>query len=112
MEESDWNGEGYVLKRPYIDGAEVIFEDTHWDVGEQRVEGPREFNHSLSTLVNTLVRYGFVIRGLWEDAEGSTPDLNAEPGSWEHFIAIAPPFMIVVATYEPGMMGESKWVIG
>jgi SAM-dependent methyltransferase len=114
MDETDWNGEGYLLKRPYIDGAEVIFEDSHWYVGEQqiKVEGPREFNHSLSTIVNTLAGHGFVIRGLWEDSVGDTPDLDAEPGSWEHFIAIAPPYMILVATYQPGVLGESNWVIG
>jgi SAM-dependent methyltransferase len=110
--EEDWNGKGYVMKRPYIDGAEILFEDTHWDVGEQRVEGPREFNHSLSTLVNTLVKHDFVVRGLWEDAESSKADLNAAPGSWEHFIAIAPPFMIIVATYQPEILAKSNWVIG
>ena len=114
MEEADWNGEGYLLKRPYIDGAEVIFEDSSWYLGEQKVKvvGPREFNHSLSTVVNALVRHGFVIRGLWEYTDGSTADLDAEPGSWEHFIAIAPPYMILVATYERQKMGGSNWELG
>jgi SAM-dependent methyltransferase len=108
----EWNGEGYVLKRPDLDNTELHFDDPHWDVGQQRVVGPREFNHSLSTLINTLVAKGFVIRGLWEDAEGTKGDINAEPGSWEHFIAIAPPFMIVVATLEPKILEEGNWAIG
>ena len=108
----EWNGEGYLLKRPYIDGAEIIFADPHWDVGEQRVVGPREFNHSLSTLVNTLVKKGFVVRGIWEDAEGTVGDIQAEPGSWEHFVGIAPPFLILLATYQPEILAKSNWVIG
>lgn len=110
--EEDWNGAGYVMKRPYIDGAEIIFDDPHWDVAEQRVVGPREFNHSLSNLVNTLVTNGFVVRGLWEDAEGTVGDVQAEPGSWEHFVAIAPPFVILLATYQPEILAGSNWVIG
>lgn len=63
-----WNGDGYVLKDPYVDG-EVVPKDVHWDVktdeGEtRRVVGPREFRHKLSTVVNGLVERGFVILGL------------------------------------------------
>jgi hypothetical protein len=43
---------------------------------------------------------------------GDTPDLDAVPGSWEHFIAIAPPYMILLATYQPEILAESYWVIG
>ncbi len=111
LEEGDWNGQGYVMKRPYPDNSEIIFEDTHWDVGEQRVEGPREFNHSLSTLITALVANGFVIRGLWEKTGGTVPDIHAEPGSWAHFVAIAPPYVSLLATFEPEVLQRDKWNI-
>ena len=112
VDEADWTGEGYLLKRPYVDGAELIFDDPDWTVGEQRVSAPREFNHALSTIMNTLIGQGFIIRGLWEDREGMKSDITAEPGSWEHFLAIAPQYLIIVATYEPTVLANSDWVIG
>jgi ubiquinone/menaquinone biosynthesis C-methylase UbiE len=30
LSEKDWNGEGYTLKHPYLDGAEVTYEDQGW----------------------------------------------------------------------------------
>lgn len=112
LEETDWNGEGYVMKRPYIDGDELIFADDSWDVDGEKVLGPREFNHALGPVINTLVGSGFVIRGLWEDAENLQGDLQAEPGSWEHFVAFSPPYMIIVATYEPEILAGNNWEIG
>ena len=69
MDEGDWNGEGYLLKLPYDDGAEVIYDDPYWefDAGDgttKRVQGPREFRHSLSTLVNGLAKQRFVLLGV------------------------------------------------
>jgi SAM-dependent methyltransferase len=105
-DETLWNGRGYPLKHIYTDGDEVIFADPHWDVWQddgsiQKVIGPREFRHTLSTIVNTLIQNGFLILGLWEDAEQSRPDPNAEPGTWEHYIAVAPPFLRLWASYRP-----------
>jgi hypothetical protein len=62
--------------------------------------------------MNTLISQGFVIRGVWEDWEGMKRDIAAEPGSWEHFLAIAPQYLIIVATYEPKVLEGSSWVIG
>lgn len=108
MDEGDWNGEGYLLKLPYDDGTEVIYEDPYWefDAGDgttRRVQGPREFRHSLNTLVNGLVEQGFVLRGVWEDLAG---DRNAEPGTWEHFKAIAPPYLTFWAVL--ASLGKSR----
>ena len=91
------------------DAAEVVFADPHWDVWQedgsiQKVVGPREFRHALSAIVNTLVQSGFLIFGLWEDTDSAQPDPNAEPGTWEHYIAVAPPFMRVWAVYQPGVL--------
>ena len=62
--DASWNGEGYLLKRPYA-GGELFFDDNDWTFADeagntQRVAGPREFRHTLNTLVNGLVRHGFV----------------------------------------------------
>ena len=95
LDERYWDGKGYPLWRPYVDGAEVIDADPDWDVWQtdgtvKRVAGPHEFRHTLSGMVNGLVRHGFNILGLWEAPRG---DANAQPGTWQHYIAIAPPWL-------------------
>jgi len=103
MEETDWTGDAYPLRHFYED-AELVLEDTRWDVWDEdgtvaKVEGPREFRHTMSTMVNTLVRHHMVILGLWEERG----DCNAEPGSWEHMMAIAPPWLTIWAQYLPDL---------
>ncbi len=103
LEEANWDGAGYSLRLPYVDGGEVTYADPHWvfadDAGRrQSVRGPREFRHSLQTVVNGLIARGFAIGGLWE---GPIGDASAEPKSWEHFTAIAPPWLIVWARQQP-----------
>ena len=95
LDESEWDGMGYPLRGPYVEG-EVTFADPHWtfagdDGAPQQVVGPREFRHTLSTLVNELAARGFVLLGLWEGPPGG--DIKAEPGTWEHFIAVVPPWL-------------------
>lgn len=96
ISEEEWNGEGYPLKLPYIDGAEVVFQDPYWQIDDEkgkqkRVKGPKEFRHTLSALVNGLVKEGFVILGCWEEPCEET---DPKPGTWEHFKSIAAPFLI------------------
>jgi SAM-dependent methyltransferase len=109
VDESDWNGEGYPLKLPYVDGAEVLSADGRWEVWDRdgnrlMVEGPKEFRHSLSTLVNGLVGNGFQILGLWEDLGG---DADAAPGTWEHFKRVAPPGFSLWGRYLPEVLTRS-----
>ncbi|MCH7802206.1 MAG: class I SAM-dependent methyltransferase [Chloroflexi bacterium] len=97
-----WNGKGYELKDAYVDG-EIKYPDPHWDVkgydGENhRIVGPREFRHTLSTLVNGLIENGFTLNGLWEDTSDQP---NPEPGSWEHFKSVAAPWITFLSTYRP-----------
>ncbi|MDQ5851103.1 MAG: class I SAM-dependent methyltransferase [Chloroflexota bacterium] len=108
VSEEDWNGSGYPLTRPYIDGAELEFADPDWtvDAGDgtsQRVKGPREFRHTLSTVVNGLIEQGFVMLGVWEESSG---DPAAEPGTWEHLKAVAPPWLTFWAIYRPDIFKE------
>ncbi len=111
LDETKWNGRGYPLNQIYKDGAEMIFDDPHWDVWQedgsiQKVVGPREFRHALSAIINTLVQNQFLLIGLWEDSESAKPDPDAEPGSWEHLIAVAPPFLRIWAVYRPELFGS------
>jgi SAM-dependent methyltransferase len=108
IDERDWNGTGYPVSRPYVDG-EVETADPYWEIGyddgtSTRVKGPREFRHTLNTLVNGLAGRGFVILGVWEDT-GQDP--NAEPGTWEHLKSIAPPYLTFWACYRPDVLLET-----
>lgn len=104
MTEQNWNGEGYVLRRPYLQGAEITYVDQAW-VYERRestdpVPGPREYRHTLSTLINGLIEQGFVIQHV-SDSTDMHPDLSAEPGTWDHFVAYVPPWLVIWARYRP-----------
>ncbi|MCL4505513.1 MAG: class I SAM-dependent methyltransferase [Chloroflexi bacterium] len=106
LEERDWDGKGYSLWRPYIDSGEVVYADTNWDIGyadgsTRRVEGPREFRHSLSGIVNGLARRGFIILGLWEEL---CRDPQAQPGTWEHLKLIAPPWITLWTRFRPDVI--------
>ena len=61
-----WNGQGYLLNRPFRDGEAIATEDEVWvhrggpDV-DATIPPPREYRHSLSTLVGGLVEHGLSI---------------------------------------------------
>ncbi len=101
---SDWNGDGYPLKQPYIDGAEITYADEPWVFRgaspPQPINKPKEYRHTLSALVNGLIEHGFVIDRVMEEHFG-TPDINAAPGTMEHLSAIAPPWLKFWASYRP-----------
>ena len=106
--EEDWTGGGYPLTRPYVDGAEIHFNDPYWvfEDGEgtrKRIRGPREFRHALSTLMNGLVDQGFVILGVWEE---TSDEPNPEPGTLEHFKSIAAPYLTFWASFRPYVYAE------
>lgn len=93
LTERDWNGDGYTLRRPYVDGADLTYPDQPWvHAAGSAVPSPREFRHTLSTLVNGLVDAGFRLEHLDDVSDGS-PSASAEPGSWDHFTAVAPPWL-------------------
>lgn len=106
IDERDWNGEAYPLSLPYVDGAETTPADPFWEVWDEdgncrKVRGPREFRHTLSTVVNGLVERGFLILGLWEELNAQ-PD--APPGTWEHFKLIVPPAFQIWAALRPDLL--------
>ena len=92
---ADWDGQGYPLRRPYVQGAVIDYADEDWIFRGERpaeaISGPREYRHTLSTLINGLAEQGFVLTRLIE--EGFTPDASAAPGTPDHLAAIAPPWL-------------------
>src|SRR5262245_51225843 len=63
--ETDWTGEGYPLKHPYLEGAVLSYPDPAWvSVSGEPVPWTREYRHTLSTLINGLIAQGFVIQHL------------------------------------------------
>ena len=105
--QKDWNGAGYALKLPYLDGVEIIYQDESWIYrGENPAEPTiacKEYRHTLSTLVNGLVEQGYLVLNLSEQNLGP-PNIKAEPGTSEHFTSIAPPWLIFWATYRPDIL--------
>jgi SAM-dependent methyltransferase len=107
MREQDWDGAGYALKRQYVHGAEITYEDQEWVYDRSKsvtpIQAPREFRHTLSALVSGLVEQGFMIQHI-SDYSSFNPDANAEPGTWVHFVSIAPPWLSFWASYRPDIL--------
>jgi SAM-dependent methyltransferase len=100
LSDRHWTGTGYQLTRLYADG-EQFFDDPYWEFADdagttQRILGPREFTHTLSTVVNGLLQRGLMLRGLWEETTG---DPEAALGTWEHVRAVAPHDLTLWAQY-------------
>jgi len=106
LTERAWNGEGYSLKHAYVDGAEVTYEDQDWVYDRSKIDAkippPREYRHTLSTLFSSLVELGFVVLHI-SDYSDFYPDPKAEPGTWDHFVSIAPPWLSFWTSYRPNI---------
>ena len=103
--EQDWNGEGYSMRVFYENGAEMV--DDVWEFEDEqgqlvRVEGPRAFRHNLGPLLNRLIGLGFLLLGMWEET-GQPVDKDAAPGSWDHYLRVAPPFLSTWFAFRPGL---------
>ena len=101
VEPEDWKGDGYRLWDTYGDG-EIEIANPYWtftdpDGADQRVRGPREFRHTLETLINGMIELGFNILKIREVTDYD-PDAELEPGTWPHFQSIAPPYLTFWAT--------------
>jgi SAM-dependent methyltransferase len=103
-----WDGNGYPLSRPYQDGMEITYRDELWvfrgELPREPIQGPKEYRHTLGTLINGLVEHGFAIQHVVEQYLG-TPDVTAAPGTTAHFSAIAPPWLEFWASYRPDARG-------
>jgi ubiquinone/menaquinone biosynthesis C-methylase UbiE len=103
--QNDWNGEGYVLKEPYIDGARISYDDQDWVYNREsheKVPKPIEYRHTLSNVLNGLIENGFVVSHVSDNCDMHS-DANAEPKTWEHFTAFAPLWLNILATFHPNI---------
>lgn len=103
VDDQAWDGETYLLHHPYIDGFETSTYYPTWDIedgkgGWRQIESPREFRHTLGTVVNTLVANGFLILRL---QEAVSDEEEPAPGTWEHYKSVAPPYLTMWAKYQP-----------
>lgn len=93
----DWDGRGYVLTRPYVEGAAVEGVDEEWvHEGRASISPPVEYRHGLGTLVAGLTENSLRIERVSED-EFMRPDPQAEPGTWDHFMHYVRPWLTFLA---------------
>jgi ubiquinone/menaquinone biosynthesis C-methylase UbiE len=97
MGTNDWNGDGYVIRRKYIEEDEIKYDDQSWvfqdapkTVGE--ISSPLEYRQTLGRILNGLIENNFVVFKMLEWA-GHDQNLNAEVGDWEHFTSYLPPWL-------------------
>ena len=104
-----WTGQGYLFCDGYVEGAETDL-GSFWDVTDadgnvQRVPGPHEFRHTLTAMINGLADRGFILLRVNEEPAG---DSAAEPGSWEHFCSVVPPYLVIWAALRPDLVGQAR----
>jgi ubiquinone/menaquinone biosynthesis C-methylase UbiE len=97
--ERDWNGEGYTIKRPYMQGEQLTYQDQDWVYNRDQhspIAPPQEFRQTLSVLLNGLIKNGFALKRL-KEVGSYNADRAAEPGTWDHFSAILPPWLSLLS---------------
>jgi SAM-dependent methyltransferase len=101
----DWNGSGYLIRHPYVEGAEIVYRDEDWVTGgaERMLPPPKEYRHTLGTLVGGLSAAGFVILTVEESTHGAP---ESEPGSWEHLTSFAPPWLRFWCSFRPDVVSS------
>jgi SAM-dependent methyltransferase len=98
----DWNGTGYTVARPYVEGAAVDFEDPAWVYDRAAgvdVPAPREYRHTLGRVVDELGAAGLELVRLREHTREPG---TADPGSWDHFKSVIPPWFTIWAKRREG----------
>ncbi|MFH0936922.1 MAG: class I SAM-dependent methyltransferase [Candidatus Daviesbacteria bacterium] len=94
-----WEGKGYPLWQSYKEGLEIKTVDPNWDFtnleGKQvKIKSPQEFKHTLSNILNGLIKRGF---NVIKFEEYRTDVTNPEPGTWEHYVSITAPWLFLWA---------------
>lgn len=106
MHERDWNGDGYPVRLPYQQGERITYPDAEWVYNSttgQQIDPPVEYRQTLDHLIGGLVMQGFVLLGL-QEVGAYAASIEAEPGTWDHFTAILPPWLILRAVFRPDML--------
>ncbi len=104
---SDWRGDGYLLRHPYVQGTVVRSDNPEWffrgEVPPQPIDGPIEYFHTLATIVNELAACDLALVHMKEVAFGE-PDLSAGPGTREHLSAFVPRWLSLAARHLPALL--------
>ncbi|MBU1164204.1 class I SAM-dependent methyltransferase [Patescibacteria group bacterium] len=92
-----WKGKGYPIWQPYKDGYKSKTTDPSWNFVNKegkvvKRKGPQEFKHTLSTVLNGLVQRGFKLIQMDEHTQNN---YKSVPGTWEHYISVAPPWLFL-----------------
>lgn len=106
LHEQNWNGEGYTIKQPYVQGQRIVYNDEEWVYDRDSkitVPPPVEYRHTLSTLIGGLVARGFLIGGMHE-VGAYAASIEATPGTWDHFTAVLPPWLTIDTVYRPSAL--------
>lgn len=102
---NDWNGDGYLLKLPYEDGILTSYPDQDWVYDQSqalsKIQEPMEYKQTLSRIMNTLIKEGFILT-YFSEIKSYSPE--ALPGSWGHFTNIAPPWIEFTWYYDPNVL--------
>lgn len=104
---NDWNGFGYTLKHTYQDETMITYQDQEWvydhSKSQKQIQGPREYTQTLSRIMNTLIKEGFLLSFI---SEIKSNDPDALPGSWSHFTDVAPPWIEYIWYYQPNILKQ------
>ena len=105
LSEASWNGEEYVIRRPYRAGDVIEVPDSDWTYDRRRhpnadVPATRSYTRSFADMMNTLAELGFVLYHV-DDRHAVHPD--PEPGTWGHMATFAPPWMAYWLIYRPDL---------
>jgi 2-polyprenyl-3-methyl-5-hydroxy-6-metoxy-1,4-benzoquinol methylase len=91
---SDWTGEGYLLRHPYVEGAMQEYTDERWvyHQGSTPIGIPagRQYRHTLAAVINGLAEHGLIVEHLTEE---TMPIEGTTPGDWHHLVATIPPWL-------------------
>lgn len=102
VRQGDWNGMGYLVRKPYVDGQKITSEDQDWvyDRASGRdIPKPVEYRQNLGRVVNGLIDQGFRILH-FSDSFDMHPDVGSEPGTWDHYVAFLPPWFSFLTRLE------------
>ncbi len=86
----------------------MLVEDSSWiypkgERPDETIQGTPAYRRTMRVLVDGLVAQGFLIVRV-DDQADVHPDPDAAPGRWEHFVALAPPWLAFWTCYRPDMM--------
>jgi ubiquinone/menaquinone biosynthesis C-methylase UbiE len=99
----DWNGSGYTVKEPYLQGQRIQYSDEEWVYDRDKhgtIDSPVEYRQTLSKVFNGLIVNGFMMMRVQEIAAYEA-SYDAPPGTWEHFTAVLPPWLMIHAVFRP-----------